>query len=98
PELYPLSLHDALPICRLRRWRRNDNLFFPVNTAAFFAAFFFQNESVLLRNLCRNIGLDRLVGVDENVEIVHQLLDQLEIFYPELDRKSTRLNSSHVKI
>src|SRR5205814_4785420 len=94
----------------LRRWRSNNNLFFLVNTAAFFTALFLQNESVPLRNLGRHIGLDRLVGVYENVEIIHQLLDQLKIFHPELrrqlfgddrrleDRKSTRLNSSHLGI
>ena len=58
-----------------------------MNTAAFFPALFFQNKSVLLRNLRRHVGLDRLVGVYENVEIDHQLLDQLEIFYPELRRQ-----------
>src|SRR5437763_16845781 len=71
----------------LRRWRSNNNLFFLVNTAAFFTALFLQKESVPLRNLGRHIGLDRLVGVYENVEIIHQLLDQLKIFHPELLRQ-----------
>ena len=70
-----------------RRRRRDNHLFYLVNAAAFFAAFFFENKSVLLRNLRRDIRLDRLVGVYENVEIVHQLLDELEIFQPELRRQ-----------
>ena len=35
----------------------------------------------------RDIGLDRLVRVRENVEVVHQLLDELEIFQAELRRQ-----------
>src|SRR5207302_8174214 len=54
-EIYTLSLHDALPICRVRHWQ-------PSGTA-----------------------LQHVSG--------QQSLDS----HPE-DRKSTRLNSSHVKI
>src|SRR5205807_2512706 len=71
---------------RLGSWRSNNNLFFLVNAATLFTAFFFQNESVPLRNLCRNIGSDRLVGASETVEITHQLLDQLKTFHSELRR------------
>ena len=72
---------------RLRRRGSNDDLFFLVNAASFFAPFFFQNKSVPLRNLRRDIRFNCLVGVYENVEVIHQLLDQLEIFHPELRRQ-----------
>ena len=57
-----------------------------VNAAAFFAAFHFENEAVLLANLRRDFRLDRLVRIRENVEVIHQLLDELEIFHAELRR------------
>ena len=44
-----------------RRRRRDDDLLDFVNAAAFFAAFHFENEAVFLANLCRDVGLDRLV-------------------------------------
>src|SRR5690606_41645755 len=67
-ELYPLSLHDALPICfdmlerALLRWRRSQRVI-------------------------------RLVRAFRHV--VQALFDDTQAF---ADRKSTRLNSSHVKI
>ena len=70
-----------------RRRRRDNDLLYLVNAAAFLAAFFFQNKSVSLRNLRRDIGLDRLVRVRENIEVIHQLFDQLEIFQTELRRQ-----------
>ena len=51
-----------------RRWRRDDDLFDLVNAGAFFAALLFENEAVALRDLRRDVGLDRLVEVGENVE------------------------------
>ena len=81
---------ELLLFRRLRRRRSNDDLFFLVNAAAFFAPFFFKNKSVLLRNLRRDIRFNCLVGVYENVEVIHQLLDQLEIFQPQLRRQFLR--------
>ena len=58
-------------------WRRcNDHLFDFVNASALFAALFFQNEPVILRDLRRDIGLDCLVHVGEDV-MRHQLGDEL---------------------
>ena len=54
-----------------------------MNAAAFFAAFHFENESVCLANLRRDVGLDRLVLVRENIQL-HQLLDQNVVLDPEL--------------
>ena len=53
-----------------RRRRRDDDLLDLVHAAAFFAAFHLENESVLLANLGRDIRLDRLVLVGENVVVV----------------------------
>ena len=69
-----------------RRWRDHD-LFDLVHAAAFFAALHFENETVLVANLRRHFRLDRQVRVGENVEVIHQLLDELEIFQPELGRE-----------
>ena len=65
----------------------NDDLFDLVNAAAFFAPFLFENEAVLLANLRRDIRLDRQIRVGENVVIIHQLLDELEIFQAQLRRQ-----------
>ena len=62
-----------------RRRRRDDYLFHLVNAGAFFAALLFQNEPVVLRNLRRNIGLDCLVDVGENI-VRHQFGDDLMRF------------------
>ena len=70
-----------------RRRRRDDDLLDLVNAAAFFAPLHFENKAVLLANLRRDVRLDRLVLVREDVEVVHQLLDELEIFQPELRRQ-----------
>ena len=51
-----------------RRRRRDDDLLDFVDAAAFFAAFHFEDEAVLRANLRRDIRLDRLVRVGENVE------------------------------
>ena len=73
--------------CDDRRRRSDDDLFDLVNAAAFFAAFHFENESVLRANLRRDIRLDRLVRVGENVVVIHQLLDELEILHAQLLRQ-----------
>ena len=70
-----------------RRRRRDHDLLDFVHAAAFFAAFHFENEAVLVANLRRDVGLHRQVRIRENVEVVHQLFDELEIFQPELRRE-----------
>ena len=62
-----------------RRRRRYDLLFDFVNASALFAALFFENEAVILRDLRSNIGLDCLVDVGEDV-VLHQLCDELMRF------------------
>ena len=70
-----------------RRRRRDHDLFDLVHAATFFAALHFENEAVFLANFCRDFRLHRQVRVRENIEVVHQLLDELEIFQPELCRE-----------
>src|SRR5690606_41687226 len=90
PEIYPLSLHDALPIF---------DRVAPIVTAAarlrlhgpcvFHPAAFVDVVDV-------EVAIGAAAGPQEAVEpldLVHQLADIVG-----LDRKSTRLNSSHVKI
>ena len=69
------------------RWRRrDDDLFNLVHAASFFPALFFENESVALSDLRRDIGFDRLIDVRENIE-VHQLGDELVRFQTKLGRE-----------
>src|SRR5881397_1061805 len=49
-------------------------------------ALFFENESVALGDLRRDIGLDRLIDVRKNIEC-HQLGDELMRFQTKLSRK-----------
>src|SRR5207245_8844280 len=79
PEIYTLSLHDALPIFEQRR--RGDR---------------HRRRQCLQRpeHLARTAGLRRRAASDAHECHLGQLL-QLE---RRLDRKSTRLNSSHGSI
>ncbi len=70
-----------------RRRRRDHHLLDLVHAAAFFAAFHLEDEAVLLANFRRHFGFHRQVGIRENVEVVHQLADELEILQPELRRE-----------
>jgi hypothetical protein len=65
------------------RWRRDDELLGLVHAGAFFAPFFFENESMVLTNLGGDVGFDRLIDVGENVER-HQLSNELMRFEAEL--------------
>ena len=66
-----------------RRGRRDHHLFDFMNAASFFALFHLKNEAVLLANLGRDVRLNRLVDVRENIES-HQLGDELVRFQAEL--------------
>src|SRR5690606_41188686 len=98
PDMYPLPLHDALPICGGRQRQRPT----------------FKNAKVLTVTLDYDPALawyNALVEADALREPVVQratLPNGVQLYYyvypsfdgdPSLvDRKSTRLNSSHVKI
>src|SRR5690606_40281437 len=86
-ESYPLSLHDALPICdgeaAFGRKIRRTSHGVPVDTAR-------------MREVeSENERLKRILGEKElEIAILRDLLKKRG----SQDRKSTRLNSSHVKI
>src|SRR5690606_41714972 len=86
PEDYPLSLHDALPICRQRR-QRLQQLLIVVQPARLEEAAG-QGFQPLLQ--ARHLRPD-LAGKRKGQQ-------RHEAVGFHLDRKSTRLNSSHVKI
>ncbi len=70
-----------------RRRRRDHHLLDLVHAATFFAALHFENEAVLVAHFRRHLGLYCQVRIRENVEVVHQLLDELEILQTELRRE-----------
>src|SRR5690606_39576618 len=89
PEIYPLALHDALPIFRGGRAQRQEDLVAAVQAHAGGADHVL--DGALLRHL---FGLLTSVAAPE-MGATAQIITPS----PELeDRKSTRLNSSHVKI
>ncbi len=67
------------------RWRRRDHhLLDLVHTATFFAALHFESKAMLVAHFRRHLGLYCQVRIRENIEIVHQLFDELEILQAEL--------------
>ena len=70
---------ELLLLFNNRGRRRNHNLFDFVDAAAFFTALFFENKTVVLANLGRDVGLNCLIDIRENVE-THQLRDELMRF------------------
>src|SRR5699024_12098411 len=78
PDSYPLSLHDALPICSwmlsMKRW---------------------EHRRALSDDHGTTVVTDT-VGFEPRLPLVHHAMIRLLPLF--LDRKSTRLNSSHVSI
>src|SRR5690606_41282238 len=95
PPVHPLSLHDALPI-------------YPAVQQTARTAAGARGEIVLLdqpgaqaahRGVASDARTDNAAADDEHVKrLLLQLLDAIGEGFMILDRKSTRLNSSHVKI
>src|SRR5690242_21078490 len=80
-EIYPLSLHDALPI-----WQ---------GFIAMAAATDFGSTGLWTRINALNSPW----ALDDVIEIVSAVGNKLDvIMLPKVDRKSTRLNSSHMSI
>src|SRR5207249_10088528 len=90
PEIYTLSLHDALPIF-VAAALSADQAAAPAVDAAFSA--FFQARTVREAAVASDQIVASGVGFDE----AFRRLRQGRIYSRE-DRKSTRLNSSHVSI
>src|SRR5690606_41797517 len=81
-EIYTLSLHDALPI-------------FPdqgVAFGAYFGAWLYGGAVLAIAMIWSAVTEDQLVAAFLGAATI------LVLYLAELDRKSTRLNSSHVKI
>src|SRR5690606_40117684 len=90
PEIYTLSLHDALPIsCRCSRQEESVEM---IKSASISSALF---------TFCSAMALDIESNLTANVPPNPQQVSPCRISTsssPPTDRKSTRLNSSHVKI
>ncbi len=69
------------------RRRRDHDFDLFMDAAAFFATLHLEDEAVFVANLGRDFRLHGQVRVGENVEVVHQLFDELEIFQAELGRE-----------
>src|SRR5690606_42059124 len=87
PRIYPLSLHDALPICSLVEHRLEQRLEIELG----------QVWSLVLDGgaqdfFGRGDAFENLLDAGEP-QALHAAADHLGL----QDRKSTRLNSSHVK-
>src|SRR5690606_41088901 len=91
PQLHAPSLHDALPICR-----HGPKAADIVDQTGIAQVFY--NDQTLTRGLDnRIIKVDPVILAQRAVD-VHRTLDIDRIAgFVMLDRKSTRLNSSHVK-
>src|SRR5690625_6142949 len=87
-EIYTLSLHDALPICKIiiNVQIENKSYRFLLDTGAATAISEKLQNSIKLHKL-GNIKMTDQSGLTDSLEVVS---------VP--DRKSTRLNSSHVAI
>src|SRR5687768_17913690 len=80
-EIYPLSLHDALPIYATQPW------------FSFIGVYNIQGRGV---HVCAAVR--RIIGNNVNLIFTWRELRfavEKYISFPDLDRKSTRLNSSH---
>src|SRR5439155_27350044 len=96
-DIYPLSLHDALPICAIMR--RSPTSLRPTLTAGRRPSApastpqSFRERVEALWSARDKLAL-RGLRSDTRQSFRAQVVDELE----EIDRKSTRLNSSHVAI
>src|SRR5690606_42017415 len=95
-EIFTLSLHDALPILnglirqiilrklRIEKMKNNASTANPTNT--------------IVRTRVISVPIDKKYRNIPNKAIFANILFKIIIVFISLDRKSTRLNSSHVKI
>src|SRR5699024_12254982 len=94
PQLYTLSLHDALPIST----RQTGGLLW-----CYKPPFTSQRLKALAFTVCSShIDLDKYIFwtlfLYDNLSKFYSNTNQAKLCFQTLDRKSTRLNSSHVSI
>src|SRR5699024_11891938 len=98
PHTHPLSLHDALPICILEHThgRRDETELAPPEAPSGRVAQLPRERQKVLARWFRHCRKGR-DGDDDGVALtaINAILAEIE---HDLDRKSTRLNSSHVSI
>src|SRR5690606_41651409 len=96
PEIYPLSLHDALPICEslARLLRKSTGFRFPVASGSGAVP---RGAIVLRLNGPASLG-DEGYELSISADSVRITATRPAGLFYGVDRKSTRLNSSHVKI
>src|SRR5207249_12137624 len=94
-DTYTLSLHDALPICRVERLS-DEHVPEPLRRRQRGGA---DGENDVVDQQRPVLQTDRVVEADvaADVLLLEQYLERLSVGELE-DRKSTRLNSSHVSI
>src|SRR5690606_41369567 len=93
-DVYTLSLHDALPILQGAKTVQGG-----LHTAEFFE-FHLVSRNGGLQVVDRRLKLSqlRLGAVEPGLQLAVRRFEVTELLAHALDRKSTRLNSSHVKI
>src|SRR5207253_7197769 len=91
-ELSPLSLHDALPIYAASQAAEPRSFVDVPNLTTADLAFDLRWELERLRS----VGIERVIAVDLTRSDFG--IPVVRVVIPALDRKSTRLNSSHVAI
>src|SRR5690606_40993571 len=83
PAIYTLSLHDALPISSLQEVFPHQLQLLDLRQETFFRR---RSQEALI------------VRIDEKQVLNPENFENIRLALSEADRKSTRLNSSHVKI
>src|SRR5690606_41554921 len=96
--IYTLSLHDALPICiHSIMTPRADISWINIEDDINKIRDEIINTPHTFFPICRG-ALDEIIGVGRARDLIADILTEGRINVKKLDRKSTRLNSSHVKI
>src|SRR5690606_41075840 len=94
PDLYSLSLHDALPICDDRRHAVGHRLNYGLRQSI--APQRRQHGGLARRDQRRRVAPEADLADAPRRRMLRDLPVELRAVH--VDRKSTRLNSSHVKI
>src|SRR5690606_41464550 len=93
---YPLSLHDALPICPTDVWVPSSNIVKPQIADQIALGYYhnLKNNAITISSEIYYKHMQNQIDYRNGAQTVLNDLVEGEL----VDRKSTRLNSSHVKI